>query len=79
MEFSELLAWLGFFILFGVTAFFIIFGKASKKYKHIKMFGISGVILGNKSAVIPTKVLYITFGLFCVCMGLAGVLYYYGY
>lgn len=76
---SELLAWLAAAILVGVVAFYSVTGKPDKRYKYQKVFGLKSVTLGNKSAVIPGKVLVYTFALSGVCVVVALIAYTFGY
>jgi len=76
---SEIFAWLGAFILIAVTLFFMVFGKQSADRKYQKIFGRTSEILGNKSAVIPLKVLVYTFMAAFFCFFVAAILYSGGY
>jgi hypothetical protein len=79
MYLSEYFAWAGGGVVLLVNAFYMIFGKVDHEHKYKKVFGIKSNILGNKSAVIPKKVLIYTFSSSGVLLSTATLLYILGY
>lgn len=76
---SEWMACLGGFLLVSVIGYYSLFGQPDSDKKYIKIFGVTNRILGNKSIVIPTKVIVALVTVVSFCFFIAAVLYSLGY